>query len=144
MVPEQPDAGDCLLQPACGLFSGKVRSDEERKAAELLGPNGMKGYGYPQNFERLRRCEKLAQEHGCSIAQIAMAYIYCQPMNCFAVVRTASPQRMGGKYCRNGYRTDRGGAGISGFEKGESVMIRLSLMTLNMSMPDDKGQPFVW
>lgn len=79
---------------ACGLFSGKVRSDEERKAAELLGPNGMKGYGYPQNFERLRRCEKLAQEHGCSIAQIAMAYIYCQPMNCFAVVRTASPQRM--------------------------------------------------
>ena len=79
---------------ACGLLSGQVKSDEPEKAAELLGANGMKGYGYPENFERLRRCEEVAKKHQCSVAQIAMAWIYRQPLNTFAVVRTKNPQRM--------------------------------------------------
>lgn len=79
---------------ACGLFSGKISSDNPKEAIKLLGPNGMKGYGYPQNYERLRRCEQLAEKYNCSVSQIAMAYIYCQPLNCFAIVRTTSPKRM--------------------------------------------------
>ena len=54
----------------------------------------MKGYAYPENFERLRRCEELAREKGASVPQIAMAWIYRQKLNTFAVVSTSSAERM--------------------------------------------------
>ena len=39
---------------------------------------GLKGYAYPENFERLRRCEILAKEKGMTVPQIAMAWIFNQ------------------------------------------------------------------
>ena len=54
----------------------------------------MKGYAYPENFERLKRCEELAAEKGVSVPQIAMAWIFRQNMNTFAVVSTSRPERM--------------------------------------------------
>lgn len=54
----------------------------------------MKGYGYPENFERLRRCELLAEKKGASVPQIAMAWIYNQNINSFAVVSTIKAERM--------------------------------------------------
>lgn len=77
-----------------GLFSGRVHGDEPEKAGEIMDEVAMKGYGSPQNFERLRRCERLAAEKHCSIPQIAMAWIYGQDLNTFAVVSTASAARM--------------------------------------------------
>lgn len=78
-----------------GLFSGRIRSDEFHKAAEVLDEVAMKGYGYPDNFERLRRCEELAQKKHCTVSQIAMAWIYNQEVDTFAVVSTSSAKRMG-------------------------------------------------
>ena len=77
-----------------GLFSGKLKSEDAAFADRVLDEFAMKGYAYPQNFERLRRCEELAAEKGCSVSQIAMAWIFRQKLNTFAVVSTSKPERM--------------------------------------------------
>ena len=77
-----------------GLFSGKIKGDAPKKAGEVMDKAAMKGYACPENFERLRRCERLAEVKNCSVPQIAMAWIYNQKMNVFAVVSTTSPKRM--------------------------------------------------
>ena len=77
-----------------GLFSGRVKSSEPEKAGEVMDDVAIKGYASPDNFERLRRCEQLAEEKNCSVPQIAMAWVFSQKMNTFAVVSTKSPGRM--------------------------------------------------
>lgn len=59
-----------------GLFSGKLRSNNVQNAGKLLDANAMKGYGYPENFERLRRCEELAEAKHATVPQIAMSWIF--------------------------------------------------------------------
>lgn len=63
---------------ARGFFSGLVKSNAPEKAREIMDEPGLKGYAYPENFERLRRCEILAAEKGMSVPQIAMAWIFNQ------------------------------------------------------------------
>ena len=79
---------------ARGFFSGRVKGSEPEKASQVLDEYSMKGYAGPDNFERLRRCEKLAQEKGCTVSQIAMAWIYRQELNVFAIVSTTKAERM--------------------------------------------------
>lgn len=77
-----------------GLFSGKLKGDAADQAADILDEVAMKGYAYPENFERLRRCEEIAKQKGCTVPQIAMAWIYGQPINTFAIVSTTNASRM--------------------------------------------------
>lgn len=77
-----------------GLFSGRVKSGEVEKAGDVMDAVAMKGYGCPGNFERLRRCEILAEEKGCTVPQLAMAWIFRQKINTFAVVSTSKAGRM--------------------------------------------------
>ena len=77
-----------------GLFSGKVKSSEPEHADIAMDEFALKGYAYPDNFERLRRCEILAAKKGCSVPQIAMAWLFGQKVNTFAVVSTTKPERM--------------------------------------------------
>lgn len=63
-------------------------------ADRVLDEFAMKGYAYPQNFERLRRCEELAEKKGKSVSQIAMAWLFGQELDTFAVVSTSKKQRM--------------------------------------------------
>ncbi|MBU3874905.1 aldo/keto reductase [Faecalicatena sp. AGMB00832] len=79
---------------AHGLFSGQVKSSNIEHAGNVLDEPAMKGYAYPENFERLRRCEELAKAKGASVPQIAMAWIYQQKLNTFAVVSTSKAERM--------------------------------------------------
>ena len=79
---------------ARGFFSGRVKGDEPEKASLYMDEISMKGYASPDNFERLRRCEKLAAEKHCSVSQIALAWIFRQDLNTFAVVSTSRPARM--------------------------------------------------
>ena len=81
---------------ARGLFSGKLRADEPERAGEVLDDWAMKGYASPENFERLRRCEKLAEEKGCTVPQIALAWIFGQRLNLYAVISASAPGRMRG------------------------------------------------
>lgn len=77
-----------------GLFSGRVHADAPEKAAEVMDPVAMKGYWCPENLERLRRCEIVAERKHCTVPQIAMAWIYRQNINAFAVVSTRKVSRM--------------------------------------------------
>ena len=47
-----------------------------------------------ENFERVRRCELLAKEKGATVAQIALAWLFCCGLNTFAVTGTSSAERM--------------------------------------------------
>jgi aryl-alcohol dehydrogenase-like predicted oxidoreductase len=75
-----------------GFFAGKVSGSQEEKAEGILPPLTAKEYAYPDNFERLRRCETLAAQKGFSPAQIAFAWIFAQPLNVFPV---SSPTSIG-------------------------------------------------
>lgn len=77
-----------------GLLSGKLNSRQTDDASFVLDAVAMKGYGCPDNFTRLARCEELAEQKGCTVAQIAMAWLYSQRLNTFAVVTMSSPKRI--------------------------------------------------
>ena len=77
-----------------GLLSGRIKSTDLDRAAEFMDPPGVKGYVCRDNFERLKRCEELAPEKHCSVAQLAMAWLYHQPENVFAVATMSSPKRI--------------------------------------------------
>lgn len=70
---------------ARGFFSGAFKSYERDKAKEILDGPGLTGYYCENNFERLRRCELLAESRGISVAQTAMAWIYHQSFEVFAI-----------------------------------------------------------
>lgn len=73
---------------ARGFFSGAFRSDEPEKAMKILDGPGMTGYYCPDNIERLRRCEIIAEKKRITVAQAAMAWIYHQS---FDVAALSSP-----------------------------------------------------
>ena len=77
-----------------GLFSGRLRSTEMERASEVLDEFGMKGLCCEENFERLRRCEELAEKKGLTVAEIALAWVFRSPMNVFPVVSTSSEERL--------------------------------------------------
>ena len=77
-----------------GLFSGRVTYQERDKASKVMDKFAMKGYACPQNFERLRRCEILAEKKGVSVSQIALRWIFTQDLNTYAVIGTGNPSRM--------------------------------------------------
>ncbi len=70
---------------ARGLFSGAFRSENPEDAKKVMDEPGIIGYFSENNLERLRRCEILAKEKGLKVPQIAMAWIYSQDFNVFAI-----------------------------------------------------------
>ena len=79
---------------AGGLLSGRIKSAEREKAAKLLDGPYVKGYCCDANFERLRRCEILAERKKSSVSQIALAYLFGQGINLFTIAATSSGERM--------------------------------------------------
>lgn len=45
---------------------------------------------FDENFDRLERCGELAEKKGCTIAQIALAYIMNVGLNVFPIVGAAN------------------------------------------------------
>lgn len=76
-----------------GFFSGKIKSNEIERAKELLGIAALE-YGFPKNFERLRRAELLAEQKSVSITQIAFAWIFKQPLNVLPITSPTSIQHL--------------------------------------------------
>ena len=79
---------------AHGFLSGRLDGNDETSGSRILDEFGIKGFDYPENYERLRRCEKLAAEKGVTVPQLAVAWLYHQGLNEFAVISTGSPERM--------------------------------------------------
>ena len=77
-----------------GLFSGKIKSSDMAHASDFLDSAAVKGYVSEDNFERLRRCEILAGKYNVTVPQIAMSWIFSQPVNTFAAASMSKAQRM--------------------------------------------------
>lgn len=77
-----------------GFFSGRFRSDDPDGAKKVLDVPAQKGYLYPENMERLRRAEQMAERDGTSVSQIALRYVFAGPMNMYAIVSTTNPDRL--------------------------------------------------
>lgn len=77
-----------------GFFSGKFCSNDPEGAKRVLDSFAQKGYLYPENMERLRKAEQLAEQYGTTVPEIAMRYVFASRMNLFAVVSTTRPERM--------------------------------------------------
>lgn len=79
---------------ARGFFSGRFTGADRETAAAVLDEYARKGFYHEENFERLRRCEIMAEQKGCTVAQLSLAWLFSSPMNMFAAVSTSSPERM--------------------------------------------------
>lgn len=80
---------------ARGMFAGRIRSTQRDQAEKLLDEFAVKGYCCEDNFQRLARTEELCEEKGCTVAQLALAYILCQKeLDVFAVCSSTSPERI--------------------------------------------------
>ena len=71
---------------AGGFFSGRFSRDNLDTFESGLDRVCIDAYCYEENFKRLDRTRELAAEKGLSLAQIAMAYVFSQPMNIFGLV----------------------------------------------------------
>lgn len=78
---------------ARGLLSGKLSAADPARA-DKLDAAGRRGYDCPENWERLSRAEALAREKGCTVAQIALAWLFRQDINAYAVFSTSSAPRI--------------------------------------------------
>lgn len=79
---------------ARGFFSGRVSSDKPEEAGTILDEFAVRGFCYPENFERLRRTEILAKEKNCTVPQLALAWALAQPVKSVFLVSAQSDERM--------------------------------------------------
>lgn len=77
-----------------GFFTGKFKWNELEKAQQILDIPSQTGYMHPCNFERLRRVEILAKEKDTTVSNVALSWLFHQPLNVFSIISTSSPARM--------------------------------------------------
>lgn len=70
---------------AQGFFSGLLTRENIAGMANGMTQGCAQVYGYEENFARLERATELAGERGRTVAQIALAYLFNQPLNVFTV-----------------------------------------------------------
>jgi aryl-alcohol dehydrogenase-like predicted oxidoreductase len=71
---------------AGGFFSGRYHADQLETYTTDADQLCLRAYGSPDNFQRLERATRLAEERGLTVAQIALAYVLHLPLNLFALV----------------------------------------------------------
>lgn len=70
---------------ARGFFSGKFTRDNLDAFTDPQSLISIRCYAREDNFLRLDRARQLAGEKGTTVPQIALAYIFRQPLNSFAI-----------------------------------------------------------
>jgi aryl-alcohol dehydrogenase-like predicted oxidoreductase len=73
---------------ARGFFSGKFARNNLAAFTDPQSLTSIRCYAREDNFVRLDRARQLAEEKGATVPQIALAYIFQQPLNCFAITGT--------------------------------------------------------
>ncbi len=77
-----------------GMLSGRLTSDNLQDIGRYIDHFGKIAFAHPDNYERLKRCETVANKRGVSVPQIALAWLFAHKMDLYAVVSTKNPSRM--------------------------------------------------
>ncbi len=79
---------------AGGFFSGRFRRDNLDTFTEYNDKVVVDAYTSEANFQRLDRAEQLAAEKGVSLAQIAVSFVFNQPLNIYALIASRSADEL--------------------------------------------------
>lgn len=79
---------------AGGFFSGRFRRDNLDTFTEYNDKVVVDAYNSEANFQRLDRAEQLAAEKGVTLAQIAVAFVFNQPLNIYALIASRSAEEL--------------------------------------------------
>lgn len=71
---------------AGGFFSGRFTRANLDTMTQPLDKVCVHAYCYEDNFKRLDRAQEIARQRGLTAAQVALAYVFNQPLNVFALV----------------------------------------------------------
>lgn len=74
-----------------GILSGKLKSEDWERAGEILSKDAVYGYHADINYGRLKRAEELAAQKGCTVADIAIAWLLHQKLNVFPIIAASTP-----------------------------------------------------
>jgi aryl-alcohol dehydrogenase-like predicted oxidoreductase len=74
---------------ARGFFSGRYRP-ELTDGETLDAQNVIRTYYSADNWERYRRADELAEQKGCTMRQVALAWVLQQPLDVYALIGPAS------------------------------------------------------
>ncbi len=77
-----------------GLFSGRVDRQILQSDPERINRACRVGFCHEANLERLERARIVARERGCSIAQVAIAWVLSQPYALAALVGIANQREL--------------------------------------------------
>lgn len=77
---------------ARGFLSGKYRVGQNIE--ERLSKAPIEEYYYPENVEKLRRAEILAEKKGCTVSQLALAWLLAQKLTVYPVVSPSTEGHM--------------------------------------------------
>jgi aryl-alcohol dehydrogenase-like predicted oxidoreductase len=87
---------------AGGFFSGRFRRDNLDTFTDYFDTLAVKSYCFEENFRRLDRVAEVAERHGASIPQVAMAWVLDGPMNTFPITGS----RTGNEFAANAAALD--------------------------------------
>jgi aryl-alcohol dehydrogenase-like predicted oxidoreductase len=79
---------------AMGFFSGRFRRDNLNTFTGYFDKLVVKCFCTEENFQRLDRAEALGRELGLSLPQVALAWLFGQGLNMFALVACATKEQM--------------------------------------------------
>ena len=75
-------------------LSGKFRTDSGKKIEDCLDEAPIAEYDSPVNRARLQRAEQLAEEKGCTVSQIGLAWLMHQKMLLFPITTPTTKEHM--------------------------------------------------
>ena len=75
-----------------GFFSGKLTKGNFSEVRNELEECCIRAFCTAENFQRLERVQALARARNHSIAQVALAYLFHQPLDLFAIVGCTRPE----------------------------------------------------
>lgn len=79
---------------ARGLLSGRLSRANWDEAAKILDHAAYTAYAHEVNLQRLDRLHELAAKRGCTVAQLALAWVLQQPIQVHALVGAATAEEI--------------------------------------------------
>ena len=79
---------------AGGFMSGRFNRENGDGFTEYLDKLAVECYAAEDNFERLDRAKIIADKHGLTLPQIALAYVLSYPLDIYSLVGSSTPEEI--------------------------------------------------